>query len=551
MYDSFLDSLFERIDAEHDALADPQSYSEFGEELRVMLDSEVLQLLNGLLQRSPLPGENSVLRFLEFVFGNLLQRAREEHQSGRFAGPDGESMDADPAVLGESDAQLLDRIERLYRSLPPAAMARNQLLGWLAYLLHAAAADRFVSLLVEDPPLNSRAIVISFKPLFDDSPLPVHQLFPRILEAIQYVEIAAAVIDLANFLFRDGRVQVHPAAQRRQQLAAMLDALVDNLAGIEGGRLPERADPESTARQLENSVALSVSLCDALALIDDRDALPTLRRVARLTHRRIRTEAAAALLRLGDQQGRQMLLELLNEPVARLRVLAYASELGFADQVPQEFLTEESRAESELAIWLSQPTQLGFAPSHLQVVHRQTMFWPGFEDPVDCFLVRFEFSSAAGVLQNVGIVGPLTFVFAADMSRLSRWDCYAAYAGWQAQSDEIFDVAYEKACVAWRNESDQLLRVIESSGYREIQPQFVGVFFGEKVLVCAAVDRDDSARNTGCVIVDQEQTNWFPCGSELAPVCADLAWCIYRGRRLLRHFNPQLEDLLAAEPIQT
>ena len=75
---------------------------------------------------------------------------------------------------------------------------------------------------------------------------------------------------------------------------------------------------EHRKRQADEGVSLAVSLCDALALIGDASSTARLREAHEIRHRRLRVEAAAALARLGDEEGEKSLIELAAEPVARL-----------------------------------------------------------------------------------------------------------------------------------------------------------------------------------------------------------------------------------------
>src|SRR5205823_1868914 len=115
-------------------------------------------------------------------------------------------------------------------------------------------------------------------------------------------------------------VPEHPAAGISGQLIELLGQLVGTL-----GQLTEQAPSEGQSmadigRQVSQSVSLAVSLCDALALIGDQGAVGKLYQALDLGHRRLRTEAAAALARLGEERGREELIKLAAEPVARLRV---------------------------------------------------------------------------------------------------------------------------------------------------------------------------------------------------------------------------------------
>ena len=62
---------------------------------------------------------------------------------------------------------------------------------------------------------------------------------------------------------------------------------------------------------------------------------------------------------------------------------------------------------------------------------------------------------------------------------------------------------------------------------------FLGGFMGEEALV-AAGHRDGQS---GTWIIDRDQVTWFPSGEDDSPARDELAWCIYKGRRLLGAFN--------------
>src|SRR6185312_3349414 len=130
---------------------------------------------------------------------------------------------------------------------------------------------------------------------------------------------------------------------------------------------------------------------DALALIGDKSAVGKLYQALRVGHRRLRTEAAAALARLGEAQGADELAQLAAEPIARLRVLAYTDELGLKEKIDPQYTTAVARAEAELCVWLAEPTQYGVPPTSCELFDCRRQHWPGFDDPVDCFLFQFQY----------------------------------------------------------------------------------------------------------------------------------------------------------------
>ena len=127
---------------------------------------------------------------------------------------------------------------------------------------------------------------------------------------------------------------------------------------------------------MEDSVDLAVALCDACALLGDTLAIGKLRQALPLRHRRLRTEAAAALARLGDEEGLESLVSLAAEPICRLRVLAFAEELGLLDRVEPQHRTLAAQAESELALGWPSRDRWGLS-ARLELIDERTHSGPG------------------------------------------------------------------------------------------------------------------------------------------------------------------------------
>jgi hypothetical protein len=216
----------------------------------------------------------------------------------------------------------------------------------------------FTELIVGDPPTDATAAAVVFGPLMQNKDYDPAALFPRLFDALARPAVAPAIIDLANFVTREQLTDEHPAVGRKEQLGMLLGELIQRLGRIE--ECPgEFADERQLAAIVTEGVSLAVSLCDALALIGDSAAVGKLYQALELRHRRLRTEAAAALARLGEQQGREVLVSMAAEPVARLRVLAYAAELGIEESLDEKFTCRPGRvrvgvvARSARAAWFS------------------------------------------------------------------------------------------------------------------------------------------------------------------------------------------------------
>ncbi|MDX1943982.1 MAG: HEAT repeat domain-containing protein [Pirellulaceae bacterium] len=435
------------------------------------------------------------------------------------------------------DEALVEAIERLYLGLDPQFSARAQLLAWLATGASPTQLVALVRLLRADPPERDEDVVQALAPLFRRRPIASDLLFPALFDCLASPQLAAPVLDLANFLTREKLAASHPGASRSGELIALLGDLALTL-----GRLEEQPDeaglsPVELSRRVSSSVALAVSLCDALAQIGDPAAIGKLNQVVGLAHRRLRTEAAAALAKLGDDDGVTELVRLAEQPVARLRVLAYAQDLGLLDKIEPQWRTPQARAESELVVWLAEPTQFGIPPTRVELFDQRRQFWPGYAAPVDCWLFRFTYVVAdeAGErsYSNIGIAGPAAHALVADLSDLSPDDIYAAYAGWQAEHEDIREYDVARLSQSEKLEVERLARRLHDAGYEAIEPREMGYFFGEKALIALASRQGVS----GVAVADFTEIAFFPQRHSRRPLGPREAYGIFKGRKLLKTFN--------------
>jgi hypothetical protein len=221
-----------------------------------------------------------------------------------------------------------------------------------------------------------------------------------------------------------------------------------------------------------------------------------------------------------------------------LRVLAYAQELNLLDKVPPEHRTPAAQAESELVVWLAEPTQFGIPPTQIELVDERRQRWPGYNGEVDCFLFRFAYhmrldDGQERTYSNVGIAGPLAHAFTADLADLPPDDIYAAFAGWQAVHEEIKQYDVERLSKAEQLEVVRLQRRLHDAGFTDIKPQQMGYFFGEKALLATA-SRDGAA---GVAVADFDDLLFYPARQPRRSIGLEEAYSIYKGRKLLRAFN--------------
>ena len=424
-------------------------------------------------------------------------------------------------------------ISQIYAQCPPEHVLRNQL---LAMLIYSGAIDAWLDRICDDPPATIEGIELAFVPLSDGDSIALSsdQLQRLIEQGTNNRSVAAPIYELANREFREGRIATHPVNNRVEPICELTGNLIQRLSLIEEGNLPDGATPESVAQIVQESVALIIALIDTLALLNHQPAIIKFKQALELKHRRLQVEAAAGLARLSDEEGSKTLIELAEHPVVRPRVIAYAKELGIDDQISLELKGDISTAESVLALWLSLPEQMGLAPTSMKLVEQRELYWPSYEDPVECFLFEFEYGSGENAFRNIGISGPLTHAFVSDISHLSQSDQFSAFAGWQTLTDEIFLVSVEKAEQMLAGDLNRLQQRLNQQPIEEMTPVMMASFFGEYVLIVDGILEQDN----GTMIVGTDEIAWVGQGNKMAPIDWQLAFDIWKGRKLLMNFNP-------------
>jgi len=476
-----------------------------------------------VLADSPAPANPAVATLLQHA---IMQRGRQHDKQSPKANP---LSDALRALV----VQLYAHWKATAAEGPTeVAELRESLLSLLTHSRTPDDLRQFAELVVADPPQTLLGVGLGFTPLMQHRDFRLDDLFPRLLDALTEPSVSTAILDLANHAVRERGAEPHPAEPKKELLMSLLGAVSQRLGVLEDRLNQPQESAEESLRQVSDGVSLAVGLCDALALIGDPAAIGKLYQAMERGHRRLQTEAAAALARLGEEEGKKRLVTLAAEPIARLRVLAYAAELDLSEEIEPEYASEQAKAESELALALAEPTLFGAAPTSFEKIDQRSMYWPGFEEPVDCWLFRFHYDWGSATYSNIGIAGPLAHAVAPDVSDLPVDDIYALYAGWQAQHEDIYEL--EPARMQDRREVDRFQHALESQGYEQVQPQIFGVFFEEKALVATAVKNE----TPGVVVIDQQDDiYWRPGVSGARSPGPNEIYCLYKGRRLLRSFN--------------
>ncbi len=438
----------------------------------------------------------------------------------------------DPAALKAFDPELINDVEA---SLPESCTNRFLLLHLLALARTEASLSMLLNHLQLNPPTSWLEAGQVLSPLMQHRDWPINVVFPGLLGAIAHPSIASPAIDLANFVTRTKRVATHPALGHVDMLNRLLSAVTTKLERFERDPTTLGDDVVTVQDRLAQAVSLSVSVCDALGLIGNPSSLPRLEETMQLRHRRVQCEAAGALARMGNSDGRERLITLASEPSARLRVIAYAEELGFEEDIDEVLRTPAAVAESEVAIWLSQPDRFSVPPTTVETIEQRHWMWPGFNEPIDCFLVRFHYDLGQRSYSNIAIAGPVVYALACDLADMQADDIYAIYAGWQAEHDDIFAIAVSQFNAGQKRVVEDLRVHLDRTGYENLLPELFGVFLDEHAAVFNAMREAKPCR----VLTDGLETVHIPVAGRSRPLQALDLWNLFKGRKILRTFNPQ------------
>ena len=470
-----------------------------------------------LLQEPPMPTDEEESSWGR-LFETMMQRQRADVAS-------------DQSPLHPTAEKLSD----LYEFLGPASQVRHVLLMMLAHRADEQSIRLMIAQLIESPPIEVSGFAVALSP-FLQRDTNWELLFPALFQALSHPVAASAVLDLSNYLTRQGKLDVHPASPLVDQLEQLLKGVVNQLASIEDGSIMKTAidlTAEDIAAQVNEGIALATALCDAIALIGNSEKTSALFQAMDLAHRRIQAEAAAALVRLDVEAGKQRLGGLVEEASIRLRVLAYAEELNILNEIDTQYQSSQARAEGALALHLSEPHIMGLPPTSIKLLDQSQRLWPGFEDPQDCFLFQFEYALGGDPYRNIGIGAPEVLSSGTDLTGLSTDDLYAYFAGQIVSHPDIFEMPANDLDSQAEVKASRFQQQLRAEGYEDVSPVSFGFFFEHQSLSANA----RKGESFGVLTIDDAGVSWFPHQSLERPLTADDAYNIYKGRKLFASFQ--------------
>lgn len=372
---------------------------------------------------------------------------------------------------------LLQHVAQLYASYQGQGLSRCE--GTLLQVLfssgHTTAIQIGVDMLLVRPPLDWEDVSVALSPLMQSHHWKLEDVFPRLFNCTT-PSVLAPALDVANHAFLKRSLAEHPAKSEFTRLLALMGGLVQQLGVLEENPAKFGNSVEAIQKILFDSVSLCVSLCHTFGLVGNPDAIGKLNQAIQLSHRRIRTEAAFALAKLGDKKGEQQLLELAADISSRHRAIVYAEELGIENRIDDRWTTAAAIAESQLANWLAQNEQMGVVPARMELLDQRTLGWPGFDRPQECFLFRYEYDMHDSVYSNVGFSGPMCHTFAQDLANISLDDTYAIFLGNDIDHPDAYELPPNSIDARIVERTQRLLEALPTN-VEMVEPLLCGCFF--------------------------------------------------------------------------
>ena len=115
-------------------------------------------------------------------------------------------LQSGPDAIAKIDSE---RIQKIFESLPSKTTNRHLLLHLLAMIRSDDALCRLVMLLDESPPTVWMEAAQVLSPLMQHTDWSVDSVYPALLDGLQHAALASPLLDLANYLFREGRTEIH------------------------------------------------------------------------------------------------------------------------------------------------------------------------------------------------------------------------------------------------------------------------------------------------------------------------------------------------------
>lgn len=273
----------------------------------------------------------------------------------------------------------------------------------------------------------------------------------------------------------------------------------------------------------------------AIAFINQKYLPELLPLLDKLPDDSAKLEGAWAIAKAGNEQGFQRLVEFAGQVAFSSKAISYLEELGRDELVPAAAKEPLFHARATMADWLSHPNELGKAPEVIEVVDTRELKWPGEENAIPMWLLRYEANTEDPfdpIDKGIGLVGSMTWsFFDPKMHQLPVEDIYAIHCVWESENNGFL----KEISKPTTKDTDELLAGWSNEETSELEIQHVFKMtrkFGyPRTRVAIATAKQDS--ESGFVVLDGPDSRFYPSNSLPKDFYATRLLQIHIGRKRL------------------
>ena len=266
------------------------------------------------------------------------------------------------AAQAQPAEQLIPEIESNYSRYP--APARRDALVLLTSIRSGKAAGLYVDLAKAEA-LDPDGIDYLPTVGYSRAPRDAGLLFPALLDILESQRFTWEVAELLLNYFREGELPAGSLDSHYSSIDAHLGPLLERAAAVETDETGEWLWSED---YLEFRW-LAGLLLDLSGYFEVEPSRRNLEVAVGLEDPRLKYFAARSLMSNGIDVADDVILAVAQSHEVRNWLYTYLDSTNQLDRFPSEFRTQEAFAISDMVNWLVYPTELGRAPSEIEVVH--------------------------------------------------------------------------------------------------------------------------------------------------------------------------------------
>ena len=265
------------------------------------------------------------------------------------------------AAISNADDSLIPIIQANYDAYPLAA--RTTALTLLTQTGSEASTTLYVELALAEARDPSG---FTYLPTVGLVRNPVHAdiVFPDLLEAARVPELTWGVAELALEYFQQGELERGALDDHYEPLDAALSQLVERA----GYFAPDESGDWLWGDQYGDVRWITGLLLDVSGYFETDESIENLEAAVRLPDPRLKFFAVRSLMSLGRAASEEDLLAVAASHEVRNWFYEYLRDSGQVDRYPDEYLSQEYFAISDMVNWLIYPTELARAPHDIEVV---------------------------------------------------------------------------------------------------------------------------------------------------------------------------------------